>query len=49
MTTQSDYTKLEKLHVWFLPTSRWDDFVGKDGQDLANEISEILSIFTKAQ
>jgi hypothetical protein len=24
-------------------------FVGKDGQDLANEISEILSIFTKAQ
>jgi hypothetical protein len=45
---QGDITQLDKLHNWFLPTSCWDDFVGKDGQDLANEISGILSTLTKA-
>ena len=45
---QGDKTQLDKLHIWFLPTSCWDDFVGKDGQDLANEISGLLSTFTKA-
>jgi hypothetical protein len=37
-----DNSQLEKLNLWFLPTSCWDDFVGKDGQDLADEISELL-------
>jgi hypothetical protein len=45
---QGDKTQLDKLHIWFLPTSCWDDFVGKDGQELANEISGILSTLTKA-
>jgi hypothetical protein len=42
-----DKNQLDKLHIWFLPTSCWDDFIGKDGQDLANEISGILSNQTK--
>lgn len=37
-----DNAQLEKLNIWFLPTSCWDDFVGSDGQDLANQISDIL-------
>lgn len=37
-----DHSQLEKLNIWFLPTSCWDDFVGSHGQDLANEISELL-------
>ena len=45
---QGDNTQLDKLHVWFLPTSCWDNFIGKDGQDLANEISRLLSTLTKA-
>ena len=45
---QGDRTQLDHLHVWFLPTSCWDDFVGKNGQDLANEISRLLSKLTKA-
>ena len=43
---QGDNTQLDKLHLWFLPTSCWDDFIGEDGQDLANEISGILSTLT---
>jgi len=45
---QGDRTQLDKLYFWFLPTSCWDDFIGKDGQDLANEISGLLSTLTKA-
>jgi hypothetical protein len=39
---QGDNTQLDKLHIWFLPTSCWDDFIGRDGQDLANEICSLL-------
>jgi hypothetical protein len=39
-------SQLSKLHIWFLPTSCWDDFVGKEGQELANEISGLLSHLT---
>ena len=45
---QGDKTQLDQLHIWFLPTYCWDDFVGKVGQDLANQISELLSKLTKA-
>ncbi len=45
---QGDGAQLHRLHIWFLPTSCWDDFIGKDGQDLANEISRLLSTLTKA-
>ena len=44
---QGDTTQLDKLHIWFLPTSCWDDFVGRAGQDLANEISNLLSTLTR--
>lgn len=37
-----DNSQLDKLNIWFLPTSCWDDFIGSDGQDLANQISDIL-------
>lgn len=44
---QGDKSQLDKLHIWFLPTSCWDDFIGKDGQDLANKISGLLSTMTR--
>jgi len=31
---------------WLLPTSYWDDFIGRESQDMANEISTILSTLT---
>ena len=37
-----DDSQLDNLNIWFLPTSCWDDFVGSDGQELANEISDLL-------
>ena len=37
-----DNSQLDKLNIWFLPTSCWDDFMGRDGQDLANQISALL-------
>lgn len=40
---EGDRSQLNRLHTWFLPTSCWDDFIGKEGQSLANEINEILS------
>ncbi len=42
-----DNSQLYKLSIWFLPTSCWDDFVGLDGQELANEISDLLAKMTK--
>ena len=45
---QGDLMQLHVLHIWFLATSCWDDFIGKDGQDLANAISGLLSILTKS-
>lgn len=44
---QGDNTQLDQLHIWFLPTSCWDDFIGIEGQALANEISGLLSTLTK--
>ncbi len=44
---QGDKTQLAKIHIWFLPTSSWDDFTPNDGQDLGNEISELLSKIIK--
>jgi hypothetical protein len=40
---QGDLSQLRQLHIWFLPSSCWDDFIGKDGQDLAKDITELLS------
>ena len=38
-------TELEKIYIWFLPASAWDDFVDIDGLDLGNEISELVTKF----
>jgi hypothetical protein len=37
-----DKSELGKLNIWFLPTSCWDNFLGSDGQDFANQISDLL-------
>jgi hypothetical protein len=39
-----DNTQLDKLDIRFLPTSCRDNFVGSDGQDLANLFSDIIVI-----
>ena len=42
-----DDSKLNEFYIWFAPTSLWDDFVGKEGENLANEIFEIVSKLKK--
>ncbi len=37
-----DDSVLEKIYVWFLPTSDFDDFVGFAGMELANEICKLI-------
>jgi hypothetical protein len=43
-----DFSGLEDLYLWFLPTSDWDDFVGAAGQDLGNSISRKLKVLQKS-
>jgi hypothetical protein len=43
-----DNSQIEKLFIWFMPTSCWDDFVGTEGLDLGNEIFEILNNYRKS-
>jgi hypothetical protein len=42
-----DNSKLDQFYIWFAPTCQWDDFVGKEGESLANEIFEIISRLKK--
>ena len=42
-----DYDQIDKLYIWFAPTCDWDDFIHKEGESLANEISELLSDLKK--
>lgn len=42
-----DNSQLGNLNLWFLPTSCWDDFVGSEGKELANQISDHLVNITK--
>ena len=44
---QGDESQLAKLHILFLPTSCWDDFIGRDGEILVNEICNLLSKIVK--
>ncbi len=37
-----DKAALTDLTIWFMPAGDWDDFVGIEGQDLANEIYKML-------
>lgn len=38
-----DNTKLDQFYIWFAPTCAWDDFVGQEGENLGNEIFEIVT------
>lgn len=38
-----DIDQLNHLWRWFAPTCDWDDFIGKDGVKLANEIYELVA------
>jgi len=40
---RGDNTQIEKLYIWFLPTSSWDDFVGIEGEKIGNELCELLT------
>jgi hypothetical protein len=42
-----DTDQLNYLELWFAPTCDWDDFIHKDGQDLANEIFPLTSELRK--
>ena len=37
-----DLTEMETLRLYFAPTCSWDDFIGKDGIELGNEVYELL-------
>ena len=34
--------RIQDFYLWFSPTCQWDDFVGKDGEKLANSIYKDL-------
>ena len=38
-----DNGEINRLYFWFAPTCDWDDLIGKSGQNLANEIFELLT------
>ena len=42
-----DATKLDLIYIWFAPTCAWDDFVGKEGENLGNEIFYLVSKLKK--
>ena len=39
----------QQICVWFAPTSAWDDFVGANGMELANQIFERATKWNKTQ
>jgi hypothetical protein len=43
-----DYDQLNELWLWFAPTCDWDDFIHKDGEDLANEIHPLVTELRKS-
>jgi hypothetical protein len=40
---KGDNNEINNLYFWFAPTCDWDDLIGIDGSDLANEIFKLLS------
>lgn len=38
-----DTYEINKLYLWFAPTSDWNDYIGQEGEKLANEIFSLLS------
>ena len=41
-------TDLTRFYAWFAPTCEWDDFVGKEGEELGNRIFERVSKWKEA-
>ena len=40
---EGDKNQIDSLYNWFSPTCDWDDIIGKEGEELANNIFELLS------
>jgi len=40
---EGDTDQLNNLWLWFAPTCDWDDFIHKDGENLANEIHPLVT------
>lgn len=45
---EGDTDQLNDLWIWFAPTCDWDDFIRKDGEDLANEIHPLVTELKKS-
>lgn len=43
-----DVSHAKKLYIWFLPTSCWDDFVGSEGNKIANKICPLLDNYVES-
>ena len=37
-----DDSKLNEFYIWFAPTCAWDDFTGSEGENLGNQIFDIV-------
>ena len=44
---QGNYSVIDDLWIYFAPTCSWDDFVGKEGMNLGNEIFEMIDVIRK--
>jgi hypothetical protein len=44
-----DPTQLNQFRIWFAPTFAWDDFVGQKGQELGNQIFELIEEIKKEE
>ena len=40
---EGDKNQIDSLYYWFSPTCDWDDIIGKEGEEIANNIFELLS------
>lgn len=38
-----DASALEQVHLWFLPTSDWDDLIGHYGIELGQSVSNLVT------
>ena len=45
--SKGDNSVIKDIHLWFMPTSDWDDLIGREGINLANEILELIDTYTK--
>jgi len=44
-----DLSQLNQFWIWFAPTSTWDDFVGQKGEELGNQIFELIDEIKKEE